>query len=171
LDAALVELASCDRLVLDLRGNPGGNLMAALRARDRFVRRETVMGSIRYSDGVGGLADPIEIVAQPSDDVRWCGELVVLTDPLTYSASEDFLLGLAGLDHVLVMGEPTGGGSGRPRSLPLLPGLELSVSTALSYDRDGRCVEGAGIRPDVLAAHPRADDPGQDPLLRKAFRR
>jgi carboxyl-terminal processing protease len=169
-DAALTELASCDRLVLDLRGNTGGNLMAALLARDRFVRRETVMGSIRYSDGVGGLAEPAAIVALPSDDVRWAGELVVLTDPLTYSASEDFLLGLAGLDHVRVLGEPTGGGSGRPRTLPLLPGLELSVSTALTYDRDGRCIENAGIQPDVVAAHPPADEPGQDSLVHAALR-
>jgi carboxyl-terminal processing protease len=168
-DAALTALASCDRLVLDLRGNTGGNLMAALRARDRFVRRETVMGSIRYSDGVGGLSAATGIVARPSDDVRWDGALIVLTDPLTYSASEDFLLGLAGLDHVRVVGEPTGGGSGRPRTLPLLPGLELSVSTALTYDREGRCIENLGIRPDVLAAHLRTDEPGKDPLVRKAL--
>jgi carboxyl-terminal processing protease len=169
-DAALTELGSCDRLVLDLRGNTGGNLMAALRARDRFVRSETVMGSIRYSDGVGGLAEPAELVARPSDDERWARQLVVLTDCLTYSASEDFLLGLAGLDHVRVMGQPTGGGSGRPRTLPLLPGLELSVSTALTYDRNGHCIENAGIQPDLVATHPRADGSGRDPLVDMAFR-
>ena len=44
---------------------------------------------------------------------------------------------------------PSGGGSGRPRHLRLLPGWSLTVSTALTYDRDGRCVEGAGLPVDV----------------------
>lgn len=34
----------------------------------------------------------------------------------------------------------------------LLPGLTLTVSTALTYDRAGRCIEGSGIRPDVEVA-------------------
>ena len=75
-----------------------------------------------------------------------------LTDALTLSASEDALLGLQGLPHVRVVGTPSGGGSGRPRTLRLLPGQTLTVSTALTYDRCGRCVEGAGIPVDVPAA-------------------
>jgi carboxyl-terminal processing protease len=67
----------------------------------------------------------------------------------TARSSEDFLLGLQGLDHVTVVGRPSGGGSGRPRSVRLTPGLLLTVSSALTYDRDGRCVEGAGIPVDV----------------------
>jgi carboxyl-terminal processing protease len=77
--------------------------------------------------------------------------VVVLTDSLTFSASEDFLLGLQGLEHVTVVGRPSGGGSGRPRALRLLPGMTLTVSTALTYDREGHCVEGAGIPVDVPA--------------------
>ena len=73
----------------------------------------------------------------------------MLTDELTFSSSEDFLLGLQGLEHVTVVGSPSGGGSGRPRSLHLLPGWRLTVSTALTYDRTGRCVEGAGIPVDL----------------------
>jgi carboxyl-terminal processing protease len=49
------------------------------------------------------------------------------------------------------VGERSGGGSGRPRTLRLLPGWRLTVSTALTYDRDGRCVEGAGVPVDVEA--------------------
>jgi carboxyl-terminal processing protease len=152
LDAALEELAGCDRLILDLRGNPGGNLVLACRTRDRFLRARTTLGSIRYSIGDGLLSESFPLVGEPAPpEKRWPGRLVVLTDPLTFSASEDFLLGLQGLEHVTVVGEPTGGGSGRPRSLRLLPGWTLTVSTALTYDRDGHCVEGAGIPVDVPA--------------------
>ncbi|WP_158564184.1 hypothetical protein [Jiangella anatolica] len=51
----------------------------------------------------------------------------------------------------------SGGGSGRPRTVALQRGVVLSVSTALTYEPDGRCVEGAGLAvgrvlpPDLLA--------------------
>jgi carboxyl-terminal processing protease len=157
VDEALADLAGCDPLVLDLRGNPGGNLVLACRTRARFLQEETVLGSIRYSVGGGRLSEPFALTAEPaSPERRWPGRLVVLTDPLTFSASEDFLLGLQGLEHVTVVGEPSGGGSGRARALRLLPGWTLTVSTALTYDREGRCVEGSGIPVDLY--RPAFDD-------------
>jgi carboxyl-terminal processing protease len=167
LDAAFAELRRSERLILDLRANPGGNLVLASRTRARFLRRETELGSIRYSAGGGALSRAFPLRAEPApEEARWNGRLVVLTDALTYSASEDFLLGLQGLDHVLVVGGPSGGGSGRPRTLRLLPGLRLTVSTALTYDRAGRCVEGAGIPVDVPAPVLLADE--TDPTLAAA---
>ncbi|NUW38743.1 S41 family peptidase [Nonomuraea rhodomycinica] len=168
-DAALAELDGCDRLVLDLRGNVGGNLMLATGARDRFLRKATHLGWIQYTDGRGGLGPRVALHGEPSSERRWPGRLVVLTDPLTYSSSEDFLLGLQGLEHVTVIGRPSGGGSGRARSLRLLPDWVLTVSTALTYDRTGHCVENSGIPVDVLI---RSDGPGHatdDPAIRAAL--
>jgi carboxyl-terminal processing protease len=150
-DAALAELGGSDVLILDLRGNPGGNLVLAAGTRDRFLRERTTLGTIRYSIGGGELSDAAPLVGEPAARRRWPGRLVVLTDPLTFSSAEDFLLGLQGLEHVTVVGEPSGGGSGRARALPLLAGMTLTVSTALTYDRTGHCVEGAGIPVDVPA--------------------
>lgn len=148
VDAALRELRGCEAVVVDLRRNPGGSLVAACRTRDRFLRTATTLGSIRYSVGSGALSAPAPLRAEPAA-AAWPGRLIVLTDELTFSSAEDFLLGLQGLEHVRVVGVPSGGGSGRPRVLRLLPGWSLTVSTALTYDRSGRCVEGAGIPVDV----------------------
>jgi carboxyl-terminal processing protease len=166
IDAAFAELRRCDRLILDLRANPGGSLTLACATRDRFLRERTELGSIRYSTGGGRVSLPTRLLGEPADPSRrWPGRLIVLTDELTFSSSEDFLLGLQGLPHVAVVGRRSGGGSGRPRSIRLLPGWLLTVSTALTYDREGRCIEGAGIPVDVEV---REQPSPNDPLLRAA---
>lgn len=171
LDASFRELAGAGRLIVDLRGNVGGNLVRALAFRDRFLRERTVCGSVRFSDGTGGLAAPAPLVGEPAPaDRRWRGAVRFLTDPLTYSASEDALLGLQGLPHVRVVGEPSGGGSGRPRTLRLLPGMQLTVSTALTFDRRGRCIEGAGIPVDDPVAPDRFAPDAPDYVLLAADR-
>lgn len=150
LDEALTELRDAERLVLDLRGNTGGNLLLAMETRRRFLRERTLLGTIRFTRGDGTLAGPVELRDAPSDArVPWEGELVVLTDPLTYSASEDFLLGLQGLPHVTVIGQRSGGGSGRPRTIRLLDDMLVTISTALTFDRNGVCIEGHGIPVDI----------------------
>ena len=170
LDEALTELQGAERLVLDLRGNTGGNLMLATETRRRFLRECTLLGTIQFTRGDGTLAEPVEMWDQPSDErVRWEGQLIVLTDPLTYSASEDFLLGLQGLPHVTVVGQRSGGGSGRPRTIRLLDDMLVTISTALTFDRNGTCIEGHGIPVDVEA--PVFAHDGRDAAMERALDR
>lgn len=147
-DELLRDGTRSDHLTLDLRGNCGGSLQTATEVRDRFLRAPTTLGSIRFTTGTGQLAAAQPLRADPSERRRWAGHLTVLVDEMTYSAAEDFLLGLHGLDHVTALGRPTGGGSGRPRTIPLIDDLVLTVSTALTYDRAGRCIEYNGIPVD-----------------------
>jgi carboxyl-terminal processing protease len=92
---------------------------------------------------------------------------VVLTDPMTYSASEDFLLGLQGLPHVTVVGQRSGGGSGRPRTIRILPDMTITISTALTFDREGVCVENHGIPVDLEM--PVFADGGRDVAMETAL--
>ncbi len=171
IDAAFSDLKGTDRLIVDLRGNVGGNLALALSFRDRFLQQPTTLGSIRFSTGTGELSAPEPILGEPTEGHRrWHGNVRFLTDPLTYSASEDALLGLQGLPHVRIVGEHSGGGSGRPRMLRLLPGYSLTVSTALTFDRGGRCIENTGIAVDYHIAPDRFSPDAPDHVLLAADR-
>jgi len=153
MEAALRDLARCPRLFVDLRGNVGGNLVAAQAFRDRFLVGRTVLGSIRFSRGDGTLGDHSPIIGEPaSSGPRWTRPVRFLTDRESYSATEDAILGLQGLPHVEIVGEPSGGGSGRSRTIPLTPGILATISSALTYDRHGRCIEGAGVPVDRALA-------------------
>lgn len=171
IDAAFSDFSGLDRLIVDLRGNTGGNLLLAQSFRDRFLRERTLLGTLSISTGTGELSEPEPIIGEPSvTHRRWNGAVRFLTDPLTFSASEDTLLGLQGLPHVRIVGEPSGGGSGRQRTLPLVPGQILMVSTALTYDRNGHCVEGAGIPVDIPVTPNRFVPDADDLVLRAADR-
>lgn len=152
VDEALSSLKSSKKLIVDLRGNLGGDLILAHSFRNRFLREPGLMGTIRTRlIGSPDLSEPAPILGEPiHTGQRWTKPVIFLTDALTNSASEDALLGLQGLSHVKVVGEPSGGGSGRMRVLRLLSGWRLTVSTALTYDRQGRCIEGNGIPVDYL---------------------
>lgn len=150
MDRAMRDLQSAPRLLVDLRGNVGGSLIAAQDVRDRFLDRPTALGTIRFSRGDGTLGDHAPIVGTPpADGWRWTKPVRFLIDRQTYSASEDVLLGLQGLPHVQVVGERSGGGSGRPRTLRIGNDRSISISTALTYDRHGHCIEGSGIPIDL----------------------
>jgi carboxyl-terminal processing protease len=150
IDDAFQRLSTCPRLLVDLRGNAGGNLIAAQGFRDRFLTEETLLGHVRFSIGSGRLAEPAPIVGvPPSDGSQWLKPVRFLIDRQTYSASEDAILGLGGLPHVQIVGEPSGGGSGRPRTIQLRNGMFATISTALTYDRDGHCVEANGVPVDI----------------------
>lgn len=150
IDVALSELAACERLLIDLRGNAGGQLTAAVGFRRRFLAERARMGTVRFSIGDGGIGPATDYVDEPSDRTRRTARTRFLTDTLTYSASEDALLGLRQLPWIDVVGRRSGGGSGRVRVVQLLGDAVLTVSTALTYDHDGSCVEGAGIAVDRL---------------------
>jgi carboxyl-terminal processing protease len=83
LDAALSELAQRDLrgLVLDLRGNPGGVLPAAVEVANRFVREGVLVSTVSRGPRSESRADP--------EQADWEGlPLVVLQDGTTASASE-----------------------------------------------------------------------------------
>ncbi|WP_300344926.1 S41 family peptidase [Nesterenkonia sp.] len=138
-------------ITVDLRGNAGGSLVAADQCRRMLLRETGVYGSLRYSDGCCGLSEPYPLRVEATD-AGFCGQLRVLVDEMTYSAAEDFLQPLVGLDWVRLEGGPTGGGAGRPRTIPLMEGYTLRSAVPSPTQQPGTPSTSTGsgeVEPEV----------------------
>lgn len=134
-------------LILDLRRNPGGGIIAALDTLDLFVPRDGVLLSTKgRSSGANGRT----WLAQR--DVLFPQRLavVVLVDRYSASAAEILAGGLQDIGRAVVVGEPTVG-KGSVQSVYRF-GDEggFKLTTAMYSLSSGRTIHGTGIVPDIL---------------------
>jgi carboxyl-terminal processing protease len=145
VDAALWKLhgLGMKQLILDLRGNPGGLLKAAVEVADKFVYDGLIVATRGRSpredfDHRGEIAG------------TWRVPLVVLIDHDSASASE--ILAGAIRDHRrgTVVGEKSFGKGSVQGIFPLSStNVGVRLTTAKWYTPTGQAISGAGIKPDV----------------------
>lgn len=135
-----------EALVLDLRGNPGGYLPAAVEVAGTFVGGEEVVS-------VGADPESAREYATDDDPLAPDVPLAVLVDEGTASASEIVAGALQELDRAEIVGETTFGKGTVQTIAPLPDGAGgLKLTTARYYLPDGDSIDGVGIRPDTEVA-------------------
>ncbi|MFB3852993.1 MAG: S41 family peptidase [Vicinamibacterales bacterium] len=157
LGIALDELTSrgMKRLVLDLRGNPGGPLEQAIRVANRFLTRNQL---IVYTRGRVPNSDKDYVAEQPTAYVGM--PLVVLVDRRSASASEIVAGALQDHDRALIVGETTFG-KALVQSVYNLEGeAGLALTTARYYTPSGRLIQRPwdGTFDEYLSYSARAQD-------------
>ncbi len=145
LDEALWRLnrQGMQSLIIDLRGNPGGWLDAAVAVADRFVSN----GKIVQTRGKNGIENQV-YTANPSG--TWQVPLIVLIDHESASASE--ILAGAIRDHhrgTLIGSTSYGKGSvqGLFHTKALASGIRLTVSKF--YSPSGLAISDRGVQPNL----------------------
>jgi carboxyl-terminal processing protease len=152
------------KLILDLRGNPGGYVTAAREIASQFLADGTIFWS---EDAEGNLtatdATPGGAATDPSV------ELVVLVDGGSASASEIVAGALQDRGRATLVGTKTFG-KGTVQQWTQLEddsgGFRLTVAKWLTPDKTW--IHEAGITPDVIV-DTAPQKPGDDPVLSKAL--
>ncbi|SOD03596.1 carboxyl-terminal processing protease [bacterium JGI 053] len=158
--------AGARKLVLDLRGNPGGLLDQGVAISDLFLRRGQAIVETRPRD-------PRESETyRATSDAAYDLPMVVLVDPYSASAAEIVAGALQDHDRALVVGN-TSYGKGSVQSVyPLSGGNVLKMTTAKWYTPSGRSIqkpyrtEDAEVDPDSAAAN----SAHADTTRRRAYR-
>jgi carboxyl-terminal processing protease len=152
LDAALWQLhrQGMKSLMIDVRGNPGGQLLSAVEVADRFVDRGLIV-SIR-----GRIAG--ETGDYPArEHGKWRIPLVVMVDQDSASAAEIFAGAIRDHGRGTLVGVRSFG-KGSVQNIMALDGWTAGIrlTTATIYLPNGQPYNGIGIDPDVVI--PAAND-------------
>ncbi len=154
-----------EKLIFDLRGDPGGYLNVAVDAVSAFINEGVVLLE-RSSGGVEKVHQAFGNAVVPEDI-----EVIVLVDAGSASASEIVAGALQEYGRATVAGEPTFGKGSIQIWHPLSNGGAVRITTGRWYTPEGKSVSGEGVTPDVMIPWwPRAMTPGADPQLEGALR-
>lgn len=167
LDQVMLHLTACNGLIVDIRGNGGGQLTNAERLAARFCNTETTVGYMRHKTGRGhnDFSDMEQQTIRPAKGLRWQKQVVVLTNRGVYSAANEFVKYMKCFPTVTVVGDQTGGGAGMPFSAELPNGWGVRFSACPMYDAQGQCTE-FGIAPDYAVSQTDEDfQRGRDTLI------
>lgn len=151
LSEILHYLRLCNGIIIDVRGNGGGDLTNAERLARRFTNERRHVGYISHKTGPGhnDFSEPEPQYLEPSESIRWQKRAVVLTNRQCFSATNDFVRNMGQCPLVIILGDQTGGGSGLPFSSELPCGWSVRFSAAPMFDTEMRQIE-FGIQPDTL---------------------
>ena len=164
LDAALMSLhqQGMESLILDLRGNPGGLLTAAIAISDRFLPAGTIVSTKGRTP-----ADNTKEQAQYAQ--TWKMPLVVLIDRNSASASEILAAAIQENGRGVIVGERSYGKGTVQTLFPLQSApAGLRLTTAKFYSPDGREMSGTGVTPDVKVMATVGNDATDDAIIAKA---
>lgn len=122
-------------LVIDLRGNPGGAVQAAVETASLFLQPGQLVFSIR------GRTAKSEDVRVPALARPYTFPLAVLVDGSSASASEIVTGALQDHDRATVLGEPTYGKGLVQNIFPLSGNNAIALTIAFYYTPSGRSIQ------------------------------
>ena len=130
-----------ENLILDLRGNPGGELYSCLEIVDMFLE-EGVIVKIK-------VRDEEKVFSAKTGDIAEDLNLVVIVDEYSASASEIFAGAIQDHDRGLIIGNTTFGKGLVQHGETLEGGGSIVITTAVYLTPNGSQVNGNGIVPDL----------------------
>jgi len=136
--AAMLELTTqgAQKLILDLRGNPGGLLSEAINVTNLFIPKGTLV--VTTKSKVKKFNSEYKTRNKAVDEEI---PLVVLIDGRSASASEIVSGSLQDLDRAVIIGARSFGKGLVQRPLKLTYGTQLKVTISRYYTPSGRCIQ------------------------------
>jgi carboxyl-terminal processing protease len=127
--------AGAKKLIVDLRGNSGGYLQAVFEMVDEFLPAQKM---IVYTQG---KARPRNEFLSTDNGIWKDGDLVVLIDEYSASASEIFAGAIQDNDRGLIVGRRSYGKGLVQEQIPFMDGSAVRLTVARFYTPSGRSIQ------------------------------
>ncbi len=147
LKKALSELnkKNAHGFIIDLRGNPGGLLSAAVNVSNLFLPRGTRIVSVKGKNSQ--VFDLYKAKKKQYTDKP----VVILINEGSASAAEIVSGALKDNHRALLVGERSFGKGSVQRLFPLSDGSAIKLTIAKYYTPSDICIHGIGIEPDIVS--------------------
>jgi len=166
----LDSIAPTRGLIIDVRNNFGGNEFNVSKLSSRFIQNDATLYYSQSKNGPGhdDISEPRAHIVRPGPRA-YMKPIVVLTNRVCYSATNDFVAFMQSLPHVITMGDQTGGGGGIPYSYVLANGWILRYSGSVTLSPDRVNIEN-GVQPDHAVQNSVLNElQGYDDIIDSAF--
>jgi len=161
-------LSGSDKLILDLRNNPGGFLEASVDIASWFLP----VGKVVAIENFGGKDKSEQLYRSKGYDI-FSGDLkmVVLVNKGSASASEIVAGALRDHGVATIVGEKTFGKGSVQELVPITNNTSLKVTIARWLTPNGHSISEEGLEPDVVVEIPEdiEEDDTLDPFMDKAL--
>jgi C-terminal processing protease CtpA/Prc len=174
VDQMMTDIGDQEAIIIDLRNNTGGDDNAGAALAGRFADREELVYTVQERNGPvhTDFAEKTEYFTRKIGAQQFTRPVVMLTDNITVSAAEVFLIYMNSFDHVTQIGTPTSGDFSDTSMRRFLPnGFQYQYSIMKFLLPDGTSLDGVGHIPDIEIRNSVDElDTGNDEVLERAFR-
>ena len=124
------------KLIIDVRGNPGGLLNEAVSIANFFIPKDKIVVTTKakiekWSDTYKTLKEPMDLEMP----------MAILVNKRSASASEILAGSLQDYDRAVIIGERSFGKGLVQRYLPLSYGTQMKITISKYYTPSGRCIQ------------------------------
>ncbi len=163
---------NCKGLIIDVRNNGGGYLDLSEQLASYFFERDTITGYMQHKTGNGhnSFSSPSKITTTSHKKIKWQRPVIILTNRMSYSATNSFVSRMKIAPNALIIGDKTGGGGGLPLSSELPNGWMVRFSSSPMFDSDMQHIEW-GIFPDLKVDMKATDEENDiDTIIERAIK-
>ncbi|MEZ5105451.1 MAG: S41 family peptidase [Draconibacterium sp.] len=130
-----LDKAGAQKVIIDLRQNPGGSLVAVLQMLDEFLEKDE---PILYTEGVN---QPRKTYTASGHNKWKDFQVFVIIDEFSASASEIFAGAIQDNDRGIIIGRRSFGKGLVQEQIPFNDGSALRLTVARFYTPSGRCIQ------------------------------
>ena len=159
LNAMFNYMMLCNGIIIDIRNNGGGYVMAVDDLASRFIEESILVSYSCYKNGPGhnDFSELEKNWLEPDwYNLRWVKPVVLLVNRGCFSSANDFANVMKAIPTVTLVGDTTGGGGGLPFVSELPNGWFVRFSSAPTLDAQLKHIE-SGVATDICLQMDEAD--------------